>query len=102
MIQTRPNYTTQPDQRPYARGHLASDPRASIYNAPSFADPGTGRTRTKTERVHDDGYLKISQNSEWDLSVRPPTIERITLVVETGNAADSVHVGKHPEGRLRV
>lgn len=102
MIQTRPNYATQPNQRPYARGPLAPDPRASIYNAPSFSDPGTGRTRNKTESVHDDGYLKISQKAQWDLSVRPATIERITLLVETGNAADSVHVGKHPNGRLQV
>jgi len=99
MIPISLNYPPQPENRPYTTGPAR---RETIYNAPNLSDPGTGRMRTKTETLLDDGYVKISHAAKWDVSAHPPRIENVTLKVETGNAADAVHVGKSADGRLHV
>lgn len=102
MTPTSLAYAPQPGNRLNTHPTTASAPRESIYNAADFYAPGTGRTRTKTETLLDDGYVKISQQAKWDVSTLPPKIERVTLLVETGNAADRIHVGRNPDGRLHI
>ncbi|WP_256595087.1 M91 family zinc metallopeptidase [Pseudomonas sp. S5D5] len=79
--------------------HSASED--SIYVQPRL-DPSKGPMQTKTEVLHNDDYSKISRQAKWDFLSRPPELKQLTLVMETGNAADAVHVGKNPDGRLKV
>lgn len=95
-------YAPQPGNRADTHPTPAPAPRESIYNAPDFYAPGTGRTRTKAETLLNDGYAKITQQAKWDIYAQPPKIERVTLTLETGNAADTLHVGNNPDGSLQV
>ncbi|WLH82168.1 M91 family zinc metallopeptidase [Pseudomonas sp. FP2338] len=102
MTPTSLAYAPQSGNRANTHPTTAPAPRESIYNAPDFYAPGTGRTRTKTETLIDDGYVKITQQAKWDIYAQPPKIERVTLTLETGNAADTLHVGNNPDGSLQV
>lgn len=75
----------------------------SIYAAPprSF-DPSTLGIQTKSQSAFRDGYVDIKHQAKWDMFASPPELKSVTLMVETGNAADSIHVGKHPDGQLGI
>ncbi|MHA4967545.1 M91 family zinc metallopeptidase [Pseudomonas extremorientalis] len=78
------------------------DAQHSIYTPARFSDPGIGPFRSKSETLVDNGYMTIKREAMWDLSEDEPRLKRVSLVVDTGNKADTVYVGKSPDGRLNL
>lgn len=78
----------------------ATRTNGSIYDAPSLYSPGENGIRTKSEPLYSDGYTTINRQATWDVYEEPPYLKRVSLLVQTGNAADTVHVSKSADERL--
>lgn len=62
---------------------------------------GPPPTRTKTQMLVDDGYLRVGQMLIEGLKNpgRPETLENI-LIIETGDQSDRIHISQRPDGQL--
>lgn len=91
ITQQQPQLTPPPPSAP------STDTAASKH---PFDNP---RIRPKTQVLLDDGNLRASRKTlEYAEAPKKPVVMGNTLILETGDASDNIHVSQRPDGQLSV
>ncbi|WP_352152395.1 MULTISPECIES: M91 family zinc metallopeptidase [unclassified Pseudomonas] len=102
MITHRPDFISAATKQHLPTLPMRPDAQDSIYTPPRLSDPGEGLVRSKSETLVDNGYMTIKREAKWDLSGGWPRLKSVSLIIDTGNKADTLYVGKGPDGHLNL